>query len=469
MALTGVLLVLPIVILIAATVLLIAGLRGRRVDDHPLCRRCGFDLIGLPKGSTVCSECGANLHHDRAIRTGHRVRRAGMIVLSLALLLPSLVWVGVVGYVTAADVNWMSHKPVWLLLRDADTDGAALAELLTRLNNSKLSAGDVNRVVAKALAVQADPTRNWNVTWGDLVERARVVASVSEADWARYVQQAVTLDLKARREVARGDPIWVEVTLKELRVGTTWKPYLMGSETIRRIDGNDCGDYAVGGFFFSHGSRDRTSGSLLRPDPTMIAEIAAGAKTLSVGYRITFSDFHGQPVPDATAQLDAKFSMREPPPPTVVIEPNVAIHEEIQFAAQALRVVYFPSGDLSLDLQLSAPRSYDLAYDVFAVLPDGSERRLSPFATPRNTSHGARCTGRIGRLLPNVKTIDLVLRPSGEVALQTFNLTRLCAGEIWMKNIAIRRADDPAHAPRLSNEEGGPASGPPSELFRRRR
>ena len=446
MALTGALLVLPIVILIAAMVLLIAGLRGRQVDDHPLCRRCGFDLVGLPEGGTVCSECGANLHRDRAIRTGHRVRRAGMIVLSLALLLPSLLWVGVVGYVTAADVNWMSHKPVWLLLRDADTDGAALAELLTRLNNGKLSATDVNRVVTKALAVQADSTRLWNGSWGDLIERARVVATVSEADWARYLQQAATLDLKARREVARGDPIWVEVTLKELRVGTTWKPDLMGSETLRRIDGEDCGDYAVGGFFFSHGSGDRTSGSLLRPDPTMIAALPAGAKTLSVNYRIAFSDFHGQPVPEATAGLATRFTIREPPPPTVAIERNVAIHEEIQFAAQAFRVVYFPSGDLSLDLQLSAPPSYDLAYDVFAVLPDGSERRLSSFATARATSRGARCTGKIGRLASDVKTIDLVLRPSSEVALQTFTLTRLCAGEIRMKNVAIRRADDPARS-----------------------
>jgi hypothetical protein len=131
-------------------------------------------------------------------------------------------------------------------------------------------------------------------------------------------------------------------------------------------------------------------------------------------------------------------------------------------------VVYFPSGDLSLDLQLSAPPSYDLAYDVFAVLPDGSERRLSSFTTPRATSHGARCTGKIGRLASDVKTIDLVLRPSSEVALQTFTLTRLCAGDIRMKNVSIRRADDPAHSPKPSNEEGGPFPGPPSELFRRR-
>lgn len=24
--------------------------RGRKVDDHLLCRRCGFDLIGKPEG-----------------------------------------------------------------------------------------------------------------------------------------------------------------------------------------------------------------------------------------------------------------------------------------------------------------------------------------------------------------------------------------------------------------------------------
>jgi hypothetical protein len=85
-----------------------------------------------------------------------------VIVLSAALLVPSLTWIGVVSYVTVAEVNWMSHKPVWLLLHDAETDGAALAELLTRLNNNKLSATNVGNVVAKALAMQADQTRMWN-------------------------------------------------------------------------------------------------------------------------------------------------------------------------------------------------------------------------------------------------------------------------------------------------------------------
>ena len=52
--------------------LLLLGVRGRRIDDHPICRRCGFDLFGLPAGSERCSECGAEVRRRRAIRIGRR-------------------------------------------------------------------------------------------------------------------------------------------------------------------------------------------------------------------------------------------------------------------------------------------------------------------------------------------------------------------------------------------------------------
>jgi hypothetical protein len=128
MQLSGVLLALSILPLIVATALLILGLRGRRIDDHPLCRRCGFDLVGLPRTSTVCSECGTDLSAKRAIRTGHRVRRGPMMAMSIALLIPSLLWIGIVGYAAAGGADWMSCKPVWLLLRDAQSDNASMAE-----------------------------------------------------------------------------------------------------------------------------------------------------------------------------------------------------------------------------------------------------------------------------------------------------------------------------------------------------
>jgi hypothetical protein len=47
---------LPLLLLVLGVLLIVRGLRGRAVDDHPICRRCGFDLTGRPEGVTICSE-----------------------------------------------------------------------------------------------------------------------------------------------------------------------------------------------------------------------------------------------------------------------------------------------------------------------------------------------------------------------------------------------------------------------------
>src|SRR4051812_3856137 len=74
------------------------GLRGRRVGDHPFCRKCGFDLFGRPEGSTACAECGADLAGRRAMVIGVRRRRRGMLVGGVTLLIPALLVGGVLGW-----------------------------------------------------------------------------------------------------------------------------------------------------------------------------------------------------------------------------------------------------------------------------------------------------------------------------------------------------------------------------------
>ncbi len=66
--------------LIAGGALVAVGLRGRRVGDHPHCRRCGFDLHGLPVGFGRCPECGATVETaggliGSATQIGRRERR----------------------------------------------------------------------------------------------------------------------------------------------------------------------------------------------------------------------------------------------------------------------------------------------------------------------------------------------------------------------------------------------------------
>ena len=240
--------------------------------------------------------------------------------------------------------------------------------------------------MAEALSFQVNASATWNPGWGEFIEQARLKGSVAEPLWARYLKQSVMLGMRARPVIARGDPVWVEVALKELRLGNTWKPDILGVETSRRIDGRQCASAAVGGFTFrAKDSGQQASGSLLRPDEKVIA------------------------------------------------------------------ATYFNSGDAVLTLIISAPAAYDLAYDVSVRLPDGAERKLSSIAVRRGSTQAARCIGSIGRLAPDAKTIDVILRPSVDVALQTFNLDRLCAGEIRMDAIPLRRQDNEAR-PSVNEE-----------------
>ncbi|MBA2301706.1 MAG: hypothetical protein H0W08_03650, partial [Acidobacteria bacterium] len=73
--------------LIAAVALLRRGWTGRVVDDHPICRACGFDLFNRPPDQIVCPECGVDLKSARAIRIGNRQRRQGLFYSGLTLLL----------------------------------------------------------------------------------------------------------------------------------------------------------------------------------------------------------------------------------------------------------------------------------------------------------------------------------------------------------------------------------------------
>lgn len=145
-------------LLLGLTALLL-GRRGRRIDTHPICRRCGYDLHGLDK-PRVCPECGGELTHRRAMRVGNRRRRPVVAWAGVLLMLVSGVGLGVVGYERAAGIDWMSNKPVWVLRWEIDYRGpsasaAALEEMFGRYKAGQLNAEQVREMVADALAAQS--------------------------------------------------------------------------------------------------------------------------------------------------------------------------------------------------------------------------------------------------------------------------------------------------------------------------
>ena len=210
-----------LVLLLGGGWLLRLGLRGRRVDDAPLCRACGFELTGLPAGSN-CPECGADVGRPEAVTVGHRRRRPGAILLGLALLLVPLM----VGGTLVSGIDPTPYKPAWWLLRELDardpaTVSAALAELGRRQAAGGLSASAVDALVKRALAVQADPAAPWDKRWGGFVEVARAAGTLDDARWSRYARQAFDFKLKVRPRVRQGDPLPVDFTINSPRLGPT--------------------------------------------------------------------------------------------------------------------------------------------------------------------------------------------------------------------------------------------------------
>lgn len=194
--------ILPVCLLIVATTsaaMLLSAWRGHRIDDHPLCRRCGLDLWGKPADSHRCAECGADLRRKRATRRGHRRRRPGPALGAAALLVPSLAGLAVISFGTLRQVDWDEHKPSWWLLREAKrptTRDRAMQELRYRLLDKKLSgqqSGELADLILKLRLVRSGATIAGvpESSWAEAIELTHERGQLTQQQWHAYWQQVL--------------------------------------------------------------------------------------------------------------------------------------------------------------------------------------------------------------------------------------------------------------------------------------
>jgi hypothetical protein len=199
------------------------GLRGFRVGDHPICRRCAFDLFGQPVGTVICGECGSPLSQPNSVLIGHHQRRKGLILAGIFILIPVLLTAGILLCVLIDDINWMRYAALRLVIwraesPDRTTRSPAVAELLRRC--SSLESKDLDRVVDVGLSYQGDLTKPWDPKWGDVLEQAKHDGKMSAERWQRYVDQAWqgTLALKLPSSIRDGGSVNVGLECKCFRV-----------------------------------------------------------------------------------------------------------------------------------------------------------------------------------------------------------------------------------------------------------
>src|SRR4051812_11894628 len=77
--------ILCVLMALLGLLLLRGSWHGIVLDTHPHCRACRYDLLGRPKGSMICSECGADLTPKRAVVYGNTRISKKMMAGGLAL------------------------------------------------------------------------------------------------------------------------------------------------------------------------------------------------------------------------------------------------------------------------------------------------------------------------------------------------------------------------------------------------
>jgi len=158
---------IPVWLALVATTL-IAGMGwmglGKRVGDHPYCRKCGFDLFGKPEQSTRCSECGAELSQKRAVVIGVRVRGYKWLAASVFLFILGSLICGRPAYQLAMAVNWRLFEPMSMLVSELNGSNyvAAEREIARRFNEGRISVSQVRTLVNHLAAIQPG-RRGWEL------------------------------------------------------------------------------------------------------------------------------------------------------------------------------------------------------------------------------------------------------------------------------------------------------------------
>jgi hypothetical protein len=464
--------IVPLLLLVVGVVFLALGWRGRTIDNHPICRKCGFDLFGLD-AAVRCPECGNELS-ARAIRLGHRAVRRWPLGIGVVFLLPSLLILAAVAVLFIRKTDIETIKPVWWLIRD--DDAPAVIELNRRRTVGKLTPAETNNIIEAGLRAQAkrDVNHPWMAGWGDFIEASRTTKGVSDEQWQRYGKGTMTYVLEARPQVRRGDPIPIRVGFNPPRVGGLLTDLAVNLRVMRasidghRLDGLLDEQSGGGGVvsFLSSGKSQWSSTDILECDAKTLATLRDGPHTITADLRI---DVHRYPYAGQSQSLDhVEWTLPLTASMTLVPENQSTVElvgNDAKLTA-AVRGALVPRGPRPGLTALSLPMTpqglqlcvdgvfppIDLALDVFLRDPSGREWQVTPVRFRANERMVYQTNAAPDDF--DSDRVDVILRSSPDAAARTVDLKRIWSGELVYVNRTVAWQDG---MPRPARFQGGVA------------
>ncbi|MEM9882855.1 MAG: hypothetical protein AAF800_08055 [Planctomycetota bacterium] len=204
-----------VAVTLLAVGVLVRGWRGVRIDDHPICRRCGYDLHG-GAGGVTCAECGGRLDAPRALRRGNRRRSGRTLLIGGLLLFSGLCLSAGAGNTWWGAADWITRKPTFWLRYDAirqigtpqEPNAIQLAE---RLGQRRLSVAQEATLVEPALRLQGNPSLAWAEPWPEILETLMVRGHLSSPQLERLARQSFDTQLTVRPVLRRGDSLRIDL------------------------------------------------------------------------------------------------------------------------------------------------------------------------------------------------------------------------------------------------------------------
>ncbi len=455
--------VFPIVALLALAIglaLAVIGWRGRKIDDHPVCRKCRFDLAGVYPANKTCPECGRDLAGERSVRIGNRRKRRLPLGVGAGLLAVALIFGGLFVTVLVGGPALNPYKPMWLLGIEARSASAtrasdALDELMSRYDDDELSQSQVDRMVTLALDEHADENDPNGQQWIDAIEMLIGGSELSKAEMTRYLDQGLILKIRLRPRVRIGDRIPIEIFTTNARVG----PTLMVSGIFK--------DVKLGGRPMTGGIRDifaRARGATARltsntmtysiaPQPGVAAGPTELTATLAIQIRGRTglqSDESSVYRADIERRVSIPIEFTDGDTVRLVI-PSENQREAVLDAVEGDRLEIRDSGSRADVYIRSSNLTIGGVFRIFLRAENGSLIETAVMYSP-TPSPITLVTGRGGKLpsidaLEGAKTVDVILRPDPEAAAQTVDRFEIYGEEIVLEDVPIQRIPDPGSGP----------------------
>jgi hypothetical protein len=435
---------------VAGVLLLVVGLRGRRVDDHPLCRKCRFNLRGAPASSDRCPECGHDIRGPRGTVVGHHVKRRLPLVAGLLLIVLSLTPMGVVGVVAARGIDWRTKVPTWYVLLEARGTipgwrEAAAMELYGREVASKLTETQKDAFAETLVMLHGDPSVQWQSFWGDFLAQRIVDDKLPQESRERFLNNLLgRVSVKMRNTIRQGGPVAIHIRFDFHQRGilSFSIPLVADFSTQERqllVDGKPQPPLTA----FTTSSFRFNSGGAMH-----IQDSSDCWKTLAPGtYRVEWS------LPLHVMVQPAGQPSREVFMPALKVSQDVTILPSDQTDVKRIRSESLrPTFEAALELQKitlgkgnsmtmlsigwKQPLPVAVSYKVF-VRQNGNEHYIYSLSHAANLPAGQHGYGvsRDDHLVAG--PADVIFRPDEEAARTTPDIFEIWDGEIVVKDFVI--------------------------------